>query len=200
MTKKNENEPQDQPKNNRRFRDIYSLLPQNLIGGRENINSIYNNVVGTMAHIESLEKVDIDDAISELPYVINLGDLTKLFGLPEDFEGKKYTFFGAARLHARIESVGGTFRSVPIHKIFVAHLIEPPAYEKWKKMIDRHPTETYTEWFNTKDKNENFMKYEELCRNNGFEHIMHNKPTYLMDKIFKVIETTRGNIEPRLDG
>lgn len=178
-----------------RFRDIYDKIPQGYAApGRPKMNATYNSIVGTLGSLETIEKADINDAISALPGVINLGDLASKYNLPEDFEGKKYTFFGAMKLRMEFTAAGNTIRSLPIHKIFVAHLIQPPEYEKWKKMIDRHPNENYTEWLNNRDKNENFMKYEDFCNEFGFEHIVHNKPTYLIDKIFKILETTRGSI------
>lgn len=198
MNKKNEaiKEP-EQDNSLLRFKDIYSKLPHGYnAGGRPNLSSTYNAVVGTLGSLQTIEKEDLEEAIKSLPNVFIFDDLSEKYNLPKDFEGKKYTFYGAIKLRLEFTGMGGIIRSIPVHKLFVAHLIQPPEYEKWKKMIDRHPNENYTEWWNNRDKNENFMKYEEFCQKNGFEHIIHNKPTYLLDKIFKVLETTRGQINP----
>jgi hypothetical protein len=147
-----------------------------------------------LSQIETLTEDDMQAAIAALPCTVLLGDPTKIFGLPETFEGKRYTVFGACLLNASLDIGNGTARDVPIQKLFIAHLIDPPEYEKWKMFIDRHPQENYNEWYNNRENNEDFMKYERVCRENGIEHIMHNKPSLLLDKVYKLLTYTKGII------
>lgn len=147
-----------------------------------------------LSQIEKLTEDDMKTAISTLPCVILLGDPAKIFNLPETFEGKRYSVFGACLLNASMDIGNGTSRDIPIQKLFIAHLIDPPEYEKWKMFIDRHPQENYNEWFNNRENNEDFMQYERICKEYGFEHIMHNKPSLLLDKVYKLLTYTRGII------
>lgn len=147
-----------------------------------------------LSQIETLTEEDMGSAISTLPCVVLLGDPVKTFNLPETFEGKRYSFFGACLLNASMDIGNGTFRDIPIQKLFIAHLIEPPEYEKWKMFIDRHPQENYNEWYNNRENNEDFMQYERVCKEVGMEHIMHNKPSLLLDKVYKLLTYTRGII------
>ena len=198
MSKKHENTAENTVLEEKEtFKSIYSRLPVGYnAGGRPSQNSVYNAVVGTLGSLKTIDKEDLKQAILALPNVFLFNEIPKHYNLPETFEGKKHTFFGAIRLRLQLQGIGGIIRTLPVHKIFVAHLIEPPEYEKWKKMIDRHPNEHFTEWLNNRDKNEGFMKYDDFCTENGFEHLVHNKPTYLLDKIFKILETTKGTINP----
>jgi hypothetical protein len=186
MSKKTETIKTEETKSTPSFKDlIQKVNPSNY--SLRTINEI-------LSQIETLTEEDMSSAIATLPCIILFGDPAKTFSLPEKFEGKRYSVFGACLLNANMEIGNGTTRNIPIQKLFIAHLIDPPEYEKWKMFIDRHPQENYNEWYNNRENNEDFMQYERVCKEFGIEHVMHNKPSLLLDKVYKILTYTRGII------
>lgn len=117
------------------------------------------------------EYLSIANEISKIHRIILLPDLTKHFGLPETFIGKKFTYYGFAVIEGKYTLGNGTNKVIPLQKFFVANLIEPPEDEKLKTNKFSDPKDHYYLWEQNRECIPEYKAYLDFYRRFGFHEI-----------------------------
>jgi hypothetical protein len=154
----------------------------------EENNKIKDSEVSPPPISDEEEYLSIAREISQLHRIILLPDLTNHFQLPETFSGKKFTYFGFASIDGKYTLGNGTNKIVPLHKFFVAHLIEPPEDEKLKGNKFSDPKDHYYLWEQNRECIPEYREYLDFCRRYGFQEIK-ARERYQLINIIKSIPT-----------
>jgi hypothetical protein len=141
---------------------------------------------------EEEEYQNLRNRIISLPYTVLLDGFTDQLGLPDNFEGKKYTFAGYVKISANFSLGNGQSRAVPIQKLFMAHLIEPPRYPH----IENNPyvphNENFNYWHQQRSTQSDYKKFWDTYLREGIQEIVSNNPQKLVFMISELPKQLMG--------